>query len=60
MCTKVRINRTGSETKAVGKPITGVSSFAYASHTKGRWNVLSFIQSVAAWSRARLTRQEIA
>jgi hypothetical protein len=60
MCTKVRINRTGSETKAVGKPITGVRWSAYASHTTGRWNVLSSIPSVAAWSRARWTRQESA
>lgn len=56
----VCINRTGSETEAVVKAITALSSSAYASHMKGRWNVLSSIQSVAAWSRARLTRKETA
>jgi hypothetical protein len=60
MCLNVRVSRTGSETKAVGKVITALSSPAYASHTKGRWNVLSSIPSVAAWSRARLTRKEMA
>jgi hypothetical protein len=56
----VYINRTGSEIKAVGKPITGVSSSAYASHMKGRWDVLSLIQSVAALSGAIMTRRESA
>jgi len=60
MCLNVRINRTGSEIKAVVKPITGVSSPAYASHTKGRWNVLNSIKSVAALSRATMTRKETA
>jgi hypothetical protein len=60
MYTEVCIDRTGSETEVVGKPMTGVSSPAYASHTKGRWDVLSSIKSVAALSRAIMTRKESA
>ena len=45
MYTEVCINRTGSETQAVGKPMTGVSSPASLSQHDGRSDGSSLILS---------------